>query len=182
MNRLWRSMAAALAAAGCLWPVAAAAQEGPPTDRVVAAEQVRETYSANGFRVEPSVNWDWLSPPVSTFRVHDPARDRVLMVLVYASAAEARAGFAQARANEQDQESAIGAGPHLVTGYGASVWRGHVALVQTTQAELAGVSQGQHDRNIGMHSSLREAAAAGPTSYAVDFDFQQALDSITINL
>jgi hypothetical protein len=46
-------------------------------------EEVRDGFSSAGFQVDQTVNWDWTSPPVSTLQVHDPARGRVVMVLVY---------------------------------------------------------------------------------------------------
>ena len=80
-----RSLAAGLAAAMCLWPVAAAAQSTGPT-----VEQVRAVYASAGFQVDSALTWDWTSPPVSTFRVHDASQGRELMVLVYPDPAAAQ--------------------------------------------------------------------------------------------
>jgi|SRR5947209_6187243 len=168
MNQAIRALAAGLAAAACLWPVAAAAQDVPQTNGPTV-EQVRGAFTGAGFQVDAALNWDWLSPPQSTFRVHDPARGRELMVLVYPDAAAAQ--IASSR------------GSPLVVGYGESVWRGNVALVQTTQAELDRMFQLQIDRDNGVlsiqPSVVREPGVPG---YAVDLDFLQALETSAANL
>ncbi len=167
MNRSIRSLAASLAVAMCLWPVAAAAQDAPQTGPTV--EQVRGVFAGAGFQVDSALSWDWTAPPVSTFRVHDSAQGRELMVLVYPNAMAAQAA--------RDR------GPHLVIGYGESVWRGNVALVQTTQAELDRAFQLQNDRDNGEFvvepPVVREP---GLPSYAVDLDFLQALENSAANL
>ncbi len=168
MNRSIRSLAAGLAAVVCLWPVAAAAQDAPQTAGPTV-EQVRGVYAGAGFQVDSALNWDWTSPPVSTFRVHDLSQGRELMVLVYPDAAAAQ--IASSR------------GSHLVIGYGESIWRGNVALVQTTQAELDRTFQVQNDRENGLlysePSVVREPASP---SNAVDLDFLQALEHSAANL
>jgi len=164
MNHSIRSLAAGLAAAMCLWPVVVAAQSTGPT-----VEQVRAVYASAGFQVDSALNWDWTSPPVSTFRVHDASQGRELMVLVYPDPAAAQ--LASSR------------GSRLVVGYGESVWRGNVALVQTTQAELDRAFQLQNDRDNGVlsiePSVVREPASPG---YAVDLDFLQALENSAANI
>src|SRR5215216_6485767 len=121
-NRLIRWLAPSLAAMVCLWPTAAAAEDSAPTERVRTTEQVRNAYSSTGFQVDQTLNWDWTSPPVRTFQVHDPARGRVLMVVIYPSVATA--------------QTVAGRGSRLVVGYGDAVWQGNVALVQANQREL----------------------------------------------
>ena len=78
---------------------------------------------------------------------------------------------------------AINRGVRLVVGYGESVWRGNVALVQTTQAELDRTLQLQNDRDNGMltfePNLVREP---GLPSYAVDLDFLHALETSAANL
>jgi hypothetical protein len=164
MHSSVRSFAAGLAAALCLWPVAAAAQTTSPT-----VEQVRAVYASAGFQVDSALNWDWTSPPVGTFRVHDASQGRELMVLVYPDAASA--------------QIALSRGPRLVVGYGESVWRGNVALVQTTQAELDSAFKLQNDRDNGMLTFepylVREP---GLPTYAVDLDFLHALEISAANL
>ena len=103
MNHSIRSLTAGLAAAICLWPVAAAAQSTGPT-----VEQVRAVYASAGFQVDSALNWDWTSPPVSTFRVHDASQGRELMVLVYPDPAAAQ--LASSRAWSSAMAKASGAG------------------------------------------------------------------------
>jgi hypothetical protein len=168
MHRSITTLAAGLAAALCLWPVAAMAQDAPPTSGPTV-EQVRGAFAGAGFQVDSAINWDWTAPPVSTFRVHDSAEGRELMVLVYPNAAAA--------------QLASNHGPRLVIGFGESVWRGNVALVQSTQAELNRAFQLQLERENGM--LVEEPALTGepglPT-YAVDLDFLRALDNSAANL
>jgi hypothetical protein len=168
MNRSIRSLAAGLAAAVCLWPVAASAQDAPQTSSPTV-EQIRGVFAGAGFQVDSALNWDWTSPAVSTFRVHDASQGRELMVLVYPDTAAAQIASSQ--------------GSRLVVGYGESVWRGNVALVQTTQAELDRALQLQNDRDNGLlpigSAVVREP---GLPSYAVDLDFLQALENSAANL
>jgi hypothetical protein len=178
MKRSMHSLAASIAVAVCLWPVAVAAQDAP-TSSGPTVEQVRGVFTSAGFQVDPAVNWDWTSPPVSTFRVHDPAQSRELMVLVYPDATAAQTGLLQAQAHEQ--ALAIGHGPHLVSGYGESVWRGNVAMVQTTQAELDRAFQLQNERDNGLYVQPDVVREPGLPSFAVDLDFLQALDDGAIN-
>jgi hypothetical protein len=184
MNRSHQSLVASLAVAVCLWPVAVAAQDAPASASPTVA-QVRGVFASAGYQVDSAISWDWTSPPVSTFRVHDPAQRRELMVLVYPNAAAAQTGLLQAQANEQplnaDSASASGHGPHLVRGYGESAWRGNVALVQSTQAELDRLFRLQNERDNGMDVPPDVVREPGLPSFAVDLDFLQALDSGAIN-
>jgi hypothetical protein len=183
MHRSIRSIAASLAAAVCLWPVAAGAQEAQPL-RAMTVEQARDTFAGAGYQVDEALSWDWTSPPVKSFQVHDP-RGRILMVLVYGSTTAAEAERLQAEAHEQAQQpwqSVSGVGPHLVIGYGTSVWRGNVALVQTTQSELNRAYQSQQDRDNGQYVESTPAGEPGAPLLAVDLDFQQALDNGAVNL
>jgi hypothetical protein len=185
MQRSLRSIAASLAAAVCLWPVAAGAQEAQPLPVTgLSVDQARQVFAGAGFQVDEALSWDWTSPPVKSFQVHDP-NGRILMVLVYGSTTAAEAGRLQAQAHEQAQQAGqtvSGVGPHLVTGYGTSVWRGNVALVQTTQSELNRVYQSQQDRDNGQYVEGTAAVEAGAPLVAVDLDFQQALDNGAVNL
>src|SRR5262245_40538995 len=49
----------------------------------LTVDQAQTAFADAGYGVESSTTWDWLAPPVTTFRVYDPARDRELLVLVY---------------------------------------------------------------------------------------------------
>jgi hypothetical protein len=168
--------------------VAAAAQEAQPSVAPgVSVEQVRGTFAAAGFQVDQAVNWDWTSPPVSTFQIHDAAHGRVVMVLVYPNVTAASTGRHQAEAREQalDSEGMLssGLGPHLVMGYGESIWRGNVALVETSQAELDRMSRWQADRDNGVYvDPVFFVAEPSTVHFAVDFDVQQALEAGVVNL
>jgi hypothetical protein len=153
----------------------------------VSVEQVRGAFAGAGFDVEQALAWNWTSPPVSTFRVFDPARARVVMVLVYPTAGAADAGRKQAEANEQalgpGSLPPVGLGPHLVPGYGESFWRGNVALVATTRSELDRVYGWQNAREIGFDMDTDVIRYQPSTSHiAVDFEFRQALETGAANL
>jgi hypothetical protein len=187
MNRSFRSIAASLAAALCLWPVAAGAQDAQPQAGAgMTVGQARDAFAGAGYQVDEALNWTWTSPPVSSFQVHDQTHGRILMVLVYPSATAALGGRLQAEANDQAQHAndlAIsGSGPHLVIGYGESVWRGNVALVQTTQSALDRAYQQQQDRDNGVYVDGISVADPSLPLFAVDLDFQQALDNGAVNL
>jgi hypothetical protein len=185
MHRSIRSIAASVAVAMCLWPVAAGAQETQPLPATgMSVDQARQAFAGAGYQVDEAISWTWTSPPVKTFQVHDP-NGRILMVLVYGSATAADAERLQAQAHEEAQQAGqtlSAAGPHLVTGYGTSVWRGNVALVQTTQSELNRAFQNQQDRDNGLYVERSPADEAGAPLFAVDLDFQQALDNGAVNL
>jgi hypothetical protein len=162
MSRSVRPIVAAVAAAACLWPVAAAAQEASPTDSPrPSVERIREAFAGAGFQVDQALTWDWTSPPVSTVRVDDPVRGRVLMVLVYPDTRAAQA----ARAHD----------PHLVVGFGQSVWRGNVALVETTQSRLDRMNRWQADCDNGMYIDPDLQGEVSRPEVTVDPDFLQAL-------
>jgi hypothetical protein len=188
MHRSAQWLIRVVTVAACLWPLAGTTQaQGAPSARPVATvEQMRGGFNSGGYQVEPPLNWDWLVPPVSTFQVHDVLRDRVLMVLVYPSMSAAEA--ARAGAEARDRSASLidsgppAPGPHLVIGYGPSVWNANVALVQATQAQLNRIYQVQSDRDNGLYVDLdllRESALA---TSAVDLDFQQALEASVANL
>jgi hypothetical protein len=86
-----------------------------------SVDQLRQDFARRGYRVEPSIDWQWLSPPVTTFRVHDPHGGRALLVQVFADEAEAL------RAQQW-------AAP--VPCYASSIWARNVALFQSTEDSL----------------------------------------------
>lgn len=178
-----RALAIGLAASVCLWPGAASAQVQPApfTTTASSVEQVRDSFSSAGFQVDATLTWDWTAPPVSSIQIHDPAGGRVLLALVYPDAAAADLGRRQALANEP-QTPPAGLGPHLVAGYGQSIWRGNVALVQTTQSELRRAFQIQNERDNAMSVTAVLAPEPEPANYAVDLDFLRALDNSAVNL
>jgi hypothetical protein len=184
MHRLTRSFVSSLIAAACLWPMTGAAHAQETA--VLSVDQARGIFSAAGYEVDRAYTWDWTSPPVSTFQVRDQ-NDRVLMVLVYPSAEAAAAGRQEAESHDQTIQSGSaisGLGPHLVVGYGQSYWSGNVALVQSSQAQLQRMFQAQADRDSGVYGTSTSAVAEDPSlpTFAVDVDFEQALQNSVVNL
>jgi hypothetical protein len=187
MHRATRLLLASLTVAACLWPLAvsAQAQDAPPGDPALMVDQLRGAFISAGYQVDPTRNWDWTSPPVTSFRVHDPARGRVVMVLVYRSATAAQVGRLQAEACEQALNAMHqpgSPGPHLVLGYGPSVWNANVAMVQTSQTQLERLSQVQDDRDNGVYVEAELVHDTWFPPFAVDLDFQQALNNGTVDV
>ena len=175
-------LVAAIAAALYLWPAAATAraQELTPSDLAVpprTVAQVRSAYIDSGYQVDQAYAWDWLQPPVTSVQVRDPANERVLLVLIYDSATAAVAAWLQA----QSLEPGV-AGPHLVAGYGASVWSGNVAMVQTTLRDLDRLYRARSDQNNMMHSGQTFGVDVSAPTTGVDLDFQQALEHAVVTL
>ncbi len=128
MQRITRSLVSGLIAAACLWPAAEAAhaQDAAPTQPLLSVDQVRGAFANSGYQVDQAYNWDWTSLPVTTFQVLDPGTNRMLMVMVYPSATAALAARLEADTHEQAVHAGApvidGVGPHLISGYGSSVW------------------------------------------------------------
>jgi hypothetical protein len=153
---------------------------------VQTVEQAREAFSSAGYTVDQAHSWDWASPPFSSFQVQDPARDRVLMVLVYPSITAAQTARVQAAAHDPTQDGASAeasdVSPHLAVGYGMSTWSGNVALVQTTGSDLRRLYQTQIDQDNDLYIDPDLALAPNQTGLAVDSDFLQALQNGVVNL
>ncbi len=187
MNLTVRSIIAPATAAVCLWPVAAAAQDVPSgLGSILTLEQVRGGFASAGYQVDDAVRWDWTSPPVSTVRIRDAATDRVVIALVYPTGEAASAARFRARTAEQKQlpGGAItgNRGPHIVIGYGESVWLSNVGLVQTTQSHLNHVYQVEIECDNGGYVSQEPVAQATERGWTVDVDFMQALNASVVNL
>jgi hypothetical protein len=164
-------------------PVVAAAQPAPSANLTIT--QVRDSFTNAGFQVDQANTWDWTSPPVTSLQVHDPAGARRLMVLVYANPVTAQAARLQAQAHEESPSSgniSSADSPHLVQGYGPSVWNRNVALVQTTQSELDRLFQWQNECDTAVAVDPTLVSEPSAPSNAVDFDFQHALDNSVVNL
>ena len=173
-----RLLAASLLAAASLWPITTSAQTD---DSSAMVERVRSAYNLAGYQVDAPLTWNWTRPPVSTFRVHDAAHDRVLLVLVYPSQSAAIAGRLQGEAHDEALTGGralldSGYGPHLVLGFGPSTWRGDVALVQASESVLANAYTAQAG-GMGL-----DGLTLGQNNAAVDPDFLQALDNGVANL
>jgi hypothetical protein len=136
----------------------------PASTPFITIDEARAAFVGAGFRIEQTHSWDWTSPTVSTFGVQDPAGDRRAIVLVYPTAGAAE--LARAR------------GGTLVLGYGASVWQGNVAMVQSSQQELDRVQRMQDDCDNGVLAALDDFVAESSLSArGVDLDLQQALNT-----
>ncbi|HEX8969036.1 MAG TPA: hypothetical protein VF937_14215, partial [Chloroflexota bacterium] len=136
-------------------------------------------FTSAGYVADQPQSWDWTSPPVTSFQVHDTASGRVVMVLVYPDVAAAQTELRQAASHDQ---VGAGSGPHLIPGYGPSVWNANVAMVEATESQLARLYQAQADRDNGVYVDLALNPDPNESTLAVDFDFQQALDSSAVNL
>jgi len=190
MQRVVRLIVASVLAVACAWPVAATAQTqgetAPTVGPLFVVDQVRSSFSSAGFQVDQAYDWSWTRPPVTSFQVRDQNTGRVLMVLVYPSATAAMAAQLEAETHEQALQGGQAvngtAGPHLVVGYGPSLWNGNVALVETTQAQLERAYQAQADRDNGIYVDQSVVEDPGTPDIAVDLDFQQALQNGAVNL
>jgi hypothetical protein len=135
-------------------------QQPPPVVSGLTAEQVRTSFLHSGFQVEDALHWDWLSPPVASFRVWDHANDRVLLVLVYADVAAVRQDIA-------------------LPGYGPTVLWHNVALAESNLSELSAryVAERDHDMQVATEQipawRMLDAAVRAP----VDADLLSALFS-----
>ena len=73
-------------------------------------------------------------------------------------------------------------GPHLIEGYGPSVWNGSIALVETTASEMAQAYQSQVDMDTLQRTDIDVIAARERKGPPVDADFQEVLQSSLVNL
>jgi hypothetical protein len=179
MNHSLRSLVTGLAAAVCFWPagVAARTPDVASAGPALTVDNVRDSYASAGFQVARAQTWTWAAPPVTSLQIRDQSSGRVLMVLVYSDPAVAETARLQAQA--QDVSGERSSNPHLIPGYGASVWHGNVALVQTTQAQLDRLFQLQSDCANDLYV---EPDLVPERNGLVDVDFQQALTSSTLRL
>jgi hypothetical protein len=167
--------------------VAEAVQDLPPLAHSgLIIEPVRAAFAGAGFQVDEPITWNWTAPPVTTLRVRDLERGRVLTVLVYPSAAAALTARLQAQTSEGEQKTgepkASDRGPHLIDGFGESVWLGYVALVETSQSELDRREQLLIERDLGVYVDPERVRATSQPRFAVEQDFQQALTNTVANL
>jgi hypothetical protein len=184
MQRSTRWLAISTCVAVCLWPATTFAQGASRAEAPLTLDQARAAFTNAGYQTAQVHNWDWTSPPVTTFQVRDPANGRAVLVLVYQSTGVAEAERVQAEAREQALSSGhlvSDQDPHLVLGYGQSAWNRNVAMVQTTQTRLERDYQIQNEPDIGLFVDSDVLDEKMP-SVSVDLDFQQALSNATVNL
>jgi hypothetical protein len=178
MFRRVRTFIASVTATVCVVLLAgepAHAQVPTPAEKLVTVDGVRDSFTRAGYQVGGAENWDWTSPPVTTFQVEDVATGRLLLVLVYGSATAADAARLESSTHGQALAggNVIGtAGPHLVVGYGPSTWNQNAAMVQTSRVEFAHAYQVQNEFDCGITT---QTDGAHPSNTNVDVDFQIAL-------
>jgi hypothetical protein len=147
----------------CLAPPVAAQQFASDPASVRAVDELRSALTSVGFIVDEPRTWDWLTPPVSSVRVHDGATGRVLMIVIYPSTESAL--VARARANDGS----------LAAGFGDTVWIGNLALSQSTELHLSQVDALVAHRENGAFTEDEVFTLFQHPTYAVDRDFLQAL-------
>ena len=159
-------------------PHVASAQAASSTD--FTPDQLQTQYIAHGYRVDAPVTW-WTPDHVTTLRVSDPASDRVVMLLVYPDSATAAAERSNAEAREG---RTAGMGPHMISGYGYSIWRGNVALVESTADGLArqyAADQAEDNQVMTGMPPAVDSPNLSPT-YAIDQDLIDVIDGEMVNL
>jgi hypothetical protein len=138
LSAFWRkSRHQLLASAGAL-TILTAVQPGVAAahtivDPNLSPDQARAIFVDAGYQVDQLRIWDWLSPPVRTFQVHDLARNRVLLVQVYPDIPDAQRGSEQ-----------------MVEGYSASTWIDNLALFEANADDYQRVMTAALARNLGM--------------------------------
>jgi len=105
-------------------------------DPNLSAAQARAIFVSAGYQVDELQMWDWLTPAVTTFQVHDVARDRVLLVQVYPDVAQAQRGSRQA-----------------VEGYSVSAWIGNLAVFEANADDYQRVMTAALARSLGMEQA-----------------------------
>jgi hypothetical protein len=98
------------------------------------ADEVRDDFVRAGLQADAPTTW-WANG-VTTFTVRGAGRDRIAMVLVYPTLEAAQAERRQPGAHDANGDI-VSTRPHLVPGYGSSVWSGNVAVVQSSLSELS---------------------------------------------
>jgi hypothetical protein len=161
-----------VSAIASLAPRTVSAQSSP--NGVLLADQIGSDYVSQGFRVDMPITW-WTNDGVTTIHVTDSSTNRVLMVLVYPDIATA----ADEKATVQAQEE-IG-GEHLVPGYGISVWRQNVAVVECTTEDLNRQYVAEQKLANRAMLGITDLAVAQPAQpmYAVDSDLLSIVDTET---
>jgi hypothetical protein len=152
----------------------------------MAVDQVRDAFGGAGYTIDESHAWDWTWPPVTTFEVHGQNDGRVLMVLVYPSLTAAQDARKMAESHEQSlnagQPAARGGGPHLVSGFGLSDWNGNVALVQSSELQLAWLYDAEVNRDMRAVGDVGVVGDPSTPDILVDLDFLRALRGSAVNL
>jgi hypothetical protein len=155
----------------------------------LTAPELRAQFTQCGFEIgNPS------APPANQYVVIRDAgasliRDadyRIVMAIVYKDAAAANQAHEQAHRAAEARLNAYWSfsddnGPQLLVGYGGSVWRANIALVETSYRTFAGLysysSDGQTDTVSIARPELTELGfVTTSTEYGVDRDVVACLD------
>ena len=113
------------------------------------------------------------------------ADSRILIAIVYADAAAARAAHLEAH---RQAEARLGEpwtfssehGPQLLAAYGASVWIANIALVQSSLRTLASIYSSDEQTGevrIARPELLDLGFVGGTAEYGVDWDFVTCLEA-----
>jgi hypothetical protein len=169
------SLPSLVVACGCallaLSPLGAAASS--PADLQV--DRLRQVLQDAGYRVGSPVAWG-----DQALLMEATASGRVVRAFVYTDGQTAAAAHRVAQAQQAGSNSANipysdDAGPQLLSGFGASVWRRNVALVQSSPATFAELMPAEAD-------GTDLAAPAGPDLsrpiYRVDPALIRLLDAL----
>jgi hypothetical protein len=113
--------------------------------------QARTLFVDAGYQVDQLQAWDWLSAPVTTFQVHDPARHQVLLVQVYPDVAQAQRGSERP-----------------VEGYSSSTWIDNLASFQANADDYQRAQAAAQARSVGMTQSAAQVATATMPAQRVD--------------
>jgi hypothetical protein len=163
-------------------PAAAQTQTDSASGPFITAEQARDAFMNAGYKADPIIDRAGRTPSLQTllrtFDVHDPANRRMVMVLVFPSV-EAAGLFRTTLAMDGETNRPD---PLLVTGYGPSLWRGNVAMVESTESNLARVAQLQAGQDTGIYADPSGGPDPRAPDIQVDLDFQQALNSSDVNM
>ena len=155
-----RALLGALALVSAALPGGVGAQAPGRLD--FTAEQARAAFVRAGYQVDPPASWEWLSPPITTFRVHDASRDRVLLLEVYPDAQQAQIGLRRSRALDT---------------YTASTWIHNLTLSEATEGDYAQRAAAALTRSIGMQIAAEgeDQSAANRAGASVDLEYMAAV-------
>ncbi|HEV7666104.1 MAG TPA: hypothetical protein VGQ62_21405 [Chloroflexota bacterium] len=156
--------------------------------RDMSTFEVRQQFASCGFELgNPSSSTPFVvlrDPGATGLR---GANARIVMAIIYRDTSAATAAHRQAH---QDAETRLGEqwawsddhGPQLLAGYGGSVWRGNVALVQSSSRTLASmwtVDAQTDEARVARPELFDLGFDSSGGQYGVDRDFVACLDDPT---
>jgi hypothetical protein len=161
LSAFWRQSRRQLLASTGALTILTAMQSGVAAANTLAdpnlsADQARAIFLDAGYQVDQLRIWDWLSPPVRTFQVHDLARNRLLLVQVYPDIPEAQLGSER-----------------MIEGYSTSTWIDNLALFEANADDYQRVMTTALARNLGMvqPDSTTDVVAASAPIKRVDVEY-----------